>query len=65
MLTAKNKLLDQGIPNLIHTSINGLAHKDEIRLTKPPWVIQNIIYKILAPFGKLMGYKADYKYLIS
>ena len=60
-LARDGKLNKKGIPNLFHTSIIGLAHKDEIRLTKPPWVLQNIFYNILAPFGKLMGYSADYK----
>jgi Cupin domain. len=55
------KLNKKGIPNFFHVSIIGLAHKDEIRLTNPPWALQHIIYKILAPFGKLMGYSADYK----
>ena len=63
-LAEDGKLNKKGIPNLFHTSIIGLAHKDEIRLTKPPWVLQNIIYRILAPFGKLMGYRSDYKSLI-
>ena len=63
-LARDGKLNKKGIPNFFHTSIIGLAYKDEIRLTKPPWVLQNIIYKILAPFGKLMGYRADYKSLM-
>src|SRR5450759_1547953 len=63
-LARDGKLNKEGIPNFFHTSIIGLAYKDEIRLTKPPWMLQNIIYRILAPFGKLMGYRADYKSLI-
>lgn len=60
-LARDGKLDKKGIPNFFHVSIIGLAHKDEIRLTNPPWALQYIIYKILAPFGKLMGYRADYK----
>ncbi len=60
-LARDGKLNKKGIPNFFHVSIIGLAHKDEIRLTKPLWALQNILYKILAPFGKLMGYRADYK----
>jgi quercetin dioxygenase-like cupin family protein len=60
-LARDGKLNKKGIPNFFHVSIIGLAHKDEIRLTNPPWALQYIIYKILAPFGKLMGYRADYK----
>ena len=64
-LAKDGKLNKKGIPNFFHVSIIGLAHKDEIRLTNPPWVLQNIIYKILSPFGKLIGYRADYKSTIS
>jgi quercetin dioxygenase-like cupin family protein len=60
-LARDGKLNKNGIPNFFQVSIIGLAHKDEIRLTRPPWILQNIIYKILSPFGKLMGYRADYK----
>lgn len=63
-LAKDGKLNKNGIPNFFHTSVIGLAYKDEIRLTKPPWILQNIIYLTLAPIGKLMGYKADYKSLI-
>lgn len=55
------KLNNKGIPNFFHVSIIGLSQKDEIRLTNPPWALQYIIYKILAPLGKLLGYSADYK----
>jgi quercetin dioxygenase-like cupin family protein len=64
-LARDGKLNKKGIPNFFHVSIIGLAHKDEIRLTKPLWALQYITYKILAPFGKLMGYRADYKSAMS
>jgi quercetin dioxygenase-like cupin family protein len=60
-LARDGKLNKKGIPNFFHVSIIGLAYKDEIRLTNPPWALQYIMYKILAPFGKLMGYSVDYK----
>jgi quercetin dioxygenase-like cupin family protein len=60
-LARDNKLNKKGIPNFFHVSVIGLAYKNEIRLMSPPWALQYIIYKILAPFGKLMGYRADYK----
>lgn len=60
-LARDGKLNKKGIPNFFHVSIIGLTYKDEIRLTDPPWALQYLIYKTLAPFGKLMGYKADYE----
>jgi quercetin dioxygenase-like cupin family protein len=60
-LSKDNKLNKNGIPNFLHASIIALAHKNEIRLTKPPWPIQYLTYLLLTPIGKLMGYRADYR----
>jgi quercetin dioxygenase-like cupin family protein len=60
-LSRDGKLNKKGIPNFLHVCIIALAHKDEIRLTKPPWAIQYLTYLLLAPIGKLLGYRADYK----
>jgi quercetin dioxygenase-like cupin family protein len=60
-LSRDNKLNKNGIPNFLQASIIALAHKNEIRLTKPPWPIQHLTYLLLSPIGKLLGYRADYK----
>ena len=60
-LSRDGKLNKNGIPNFLHASIIALAHKNEIRLTKPPWPIQYLTYLLLSPIGKLVGYRADYK----
>lgn len=60
-LSRDGKLNEKGIPNFSQVSLIALKHKDEIRLTNPPWAIQYITYVLLAPIGKLMGYRADYK----
>lgn len=60
-LSRDGKLNDKGIPNLFHGSLIMLKHKDEIRVTNPPWVLQLLTYRTLAPIGYLMGYRSDYK----
>jgi hypothetical protein len=60
-LARDGRLNKNAMPNFFQVSIIGLAHKDEIRLTSPPWIVKSIIYMILSPFGKLLGYKAYYK----
>ncbi len=60
-LSMDGKLNEKGIPNFFHGSLIMLKHKDEIRVTNPPWALQLITYLTLAPIGKLMGYNADYK----
>ena len=60
-LARDGKLNKNGIPNFFHACVIVLAHKDEIRLTKPPWIIQYFTYLLLAPIGRLLGYRSDYK----
>ncbi len=60
-LSRDNKLNSKGIPNYLRASIIILKYRNEIRVTKLPWIIQYIIFKLLAPIGKLIGYRADYQ----
>jgi len=60
-LARENKLNKKGLPNLFLVSIISLKHKEEIRLVKPPWALQRLIFSILSPFGKVLGYKASYE----
>jgi quercetin dioxygenase-like cupin family protein len=60
-LARDGKLNNDGIPNFIHASLIMLKHKNEIRVTNPPWPVQLLTYCTLAPIGYLMGYRADYK----
>jgi mannose-6-phosphate isomerase-like protein (cupin superfamily) len=59
-LARKNKLNKKGLPNLFLISLISLKHQNEIRLIKPPWVLQKIVFNIFAPIGRLLGYKASY-----
>jgi quercetin dioxygenase-like cupin family protein len=60
-LSRDGKLNENGIPNLLHGSVIMLKHKNEIRVTNPPWPLQILTYHVLAPFGYLIGYRADYR----
>jgi len=60
-LSRDNKLNDKGIPNFFHASVIMLKYKNEIRITYPPWIVQYMTFMLIAPFGKLMGYRAEYK----
>ncbi len=59
-LSRDGKLNEKGIPNFFHGSLIMLKHKDEIRVTNPPWALQLLTYWTLAPIGLLMGYRANY-----
>jgi len=52
---------ESGVPNPLQLAVmlNGL-HKDEIYLAKPPMPVQKVLFALLSPFGKLVGYKDHY-----
>lgn len=60
-LANDDKLNKHGIPNLLHGSVIMLKHLNEIRVTNPPWIIQLLTYYILAPLGRLFGYRSNYR----
>ena len=60
-LSRDGKLNEDGIPNLLSGSVIMLKHKNEIRVTNPPWALQLLTYYILAPIGWLFGYRSDYR----
>jgi quercetin dioxygenase-like cupin family protein len=59
-LANDNKLSDKGMPPFLQLPLMGLKHRDEIRVTSPPWVIQLLTYWLLAPVCLLLGYRARY-----
>jgi quercetin dioxygenase-like cupin family protein len=60
-LARDGKLNKNGAPNIFRASLIMLEHEKEIRLAKPAWAIQKIVFKLFAPIGKLIGYKSHYK----
>ena len=59
-LSQDGKLNDKGIPNFFHASLIMLKHKNDIRVSTPPWPIQLLTYWTLSPIGLLMGYRDYY-----
>jgi len=57
-LARENRLNKNGLPNIFLISIISLKYQNEIRLVKPPWVLQKLIFSVLSPVGKILGYKA-------
>lgn len=60
-LSRDGKLNKHGAPNIFRTSLIMLKHQREIRLTKPVWIIQKMLFSFLSPLGKLFGYKSHYQ----
>jgi len=60
-LARDGKLNKTGAPNFFHASLIMLLHEKEIRLSKPSWGLQKFAFILLAPVGRVMGYKAYYE----
>lgn len=48
----------KGRPKLLQAAVIGRKHLDDIALAKPPVAIQRLVFGILAPLGRLLGYRA-------
>jgi len=60
-LARDGKLNKKGKPNIFRASLIMLHFENELRLAKPSWTLQKLVFKILAPVGKLLGYTALYE----
>jgi quercetin dioxygenase-like cupin family protein len=61
-LAQDGKLNDKGLPSLLQLAVGVPYFGDEIRLTSPPWAVQRAIFAVLAPVGRVLGYRAQYPY---
>ena len=48
------------LPNPLQLAVLVNEHWDEGYLTKPPLLVQKVLFGALAPVGRLLGYKAHY-----
>lgn len=49
----------RGVPNLLQVAVISKAYPDEIRFVRPPAPVQRIVFGLLAPLGRMLGYRAD------
>ena len=59
-LAADGKTDAKGRPKLLQAAVTGQAHLDDIALAKPPLAVQRLVFGLLAPIGRLAGYRARY-----
>ena len=59
-LSRDAKTGEKGTPNLLQAAVIAQAYADEFRLARPPWPVQRILFAVLAPLGRLLGYRASY-----
>lgn len=59
-LAQDGKVNAKGAPNLLQTALFISHHANEFRLVKPSFAVQRLMFGILKPIAKMMGYKAVY-----
>jgi len=59
-LARDGKLSKSGTPNIFRTALIMLEHEKELRVIKPSWGVQKLIYTLFAPIGRILGFKKYY-----
>lgn len=59
-LAADGKTGPNGVPNLLQLAVILHEYRDEFRASSPPYIVQRLLFALLAPIGRLLGYRARY-----
>jgi mannose-6-phosphate isomerase-like protein (cupin superfamily) len=51
----------KGVPGPLQMAVTMSEFADTMRVTKPPFVVQRIVFGLLAPVGRAVGYRATYE----
>jgi mannose-6-phosphate isomerase-like protein (cupin superfamily) len=51
---------EQGSPNLLQGAVMLKEYEDEYRLARPPLYVQKVLLAVLAPLGRVLGYRGRY-----
>lgn len=59
-LAADGKTDRKGLPHLLQLATLAIEFSDEVRLARPPAVVQRVLFEPLAALGRLRGYRGWY-----
>lgn len=59
-LAQDGKTNSKGMPNLLQGALFAREFSDVISFTKPPLVVQRVLFGVLASIGRALGYKGSY-----
>jgi quercetin dioxygenase-like cupin family protein len=59
-LAQDGKTNARGLPNLLQLALLVREFRDVIRFTRPPQVVQAVLFGALAPLARLLGYRPSY-----
>ena len=61
-LAQDGKLNEDGSPSFWQLAVMAPYFGDGIRTPSLPWAVQRVIFGLLGPVGRLLGYRARYPY---
>lgn len=59
-LAQDGKTNARGMPNLLQAALFAREYEDVLYFTKPPRAVQKILFAVLAPIARLLGYRGSY-----
>jgi len=59
-LARDGKLKDDGSPTFWQTAVMASHFGDAIRIPYPPWALQKVVFGVMAPIGRMLGYRPEY-----
>jgi mannose-6-phosphate isomerase-like protein (cupin superfamily) len=59
-LARDGKLNKRGFPNPLQAAVMAHEYRDEVYAARPPLAVQKAATAVLAPLGRLVGYRAPY-----
>lgn len=60
-LVNDGKTNQDGVPNLLQAALMMTHYNHVFRLAKPPYAVQKVVFMVLSPLARMMGYKPYYK----
>ena len=57
-LSRRGEIGASGMPSLLRLAVLAPEFGDEIRVARPPWLVQRAVFALLAPVARLRGYRA-------
>lgn len=61
-LAQDGKVGKNGLPNILRIALLMQEFDREYRISKPPRIVQKVLFGLLAPVARLLGYRAVYPY---
>ncbi len=59
-LARDGKTNEEGLPNLLQLAVIGQEYWEDNHVTSPPPLVQKVLFAVLAPLGRRLGYKPYY-----